>query len=87
MRSVSYVANNDVTLLETGQRLFPAMLAAIDAARHDILFETYIFAEDEVALRRPPDGDRLALEAIRHGRAERAADGDLDHGCGSGSKG
>jgi cardiolipin synthase len=49
MRSVSYVANNEVTLLETGQQLFPAMVAAIDAARHDILFETYIFAEDEVA--------------------------------------
>ena len=49
MRSVSYVANNDITLLETGQQLFPAMLAAIDAARHEILFETYIFAEDEVA--------------------------------------
>ncbi|MFC5481295.1 cardiolipin synthase ClsB [Massilia suwonensis] len=49
MRSVSYVANNDITLLETGQQLFPAMIAAIDAAAHDILFETYIFAEDEVA--------------------------------------
>ena len=49
MRSVTYVANNDVVLLETGQELFPAMTAAIDAARHDILFETYIFAEDTVA--------------------------------------
>lgn len=49
MRSVTYVANNDITLLETGQQLFPAMIAAIDAARHDILFETYIFAEDDVA--------------------------------------
>jgi cardiolipin synthase len=49
MRSLTYVANNDVTLLETGQQLFPAMIAAIDAADHDILFETYIFAEDEVA--------------------------------------
>ncbi len=49
MRSVTYVANNDITLLETGQQLFPAMIAAIDAARHDVLFETYIFAEDEVA--------------------------------------
>jgi cardiolipin synthase len=49
MRSVTYVANNDITLLETGQQLFPAMIAAIDAARHDILFETYIFAEDAVA--------------------------------------
>ncbi|MFC5459649.1 cardiolipin synthase ClsB [Massilia niabensis] len=49
MRSVTYVANNDVTLLETGQQLFPAMIAAIDAAQQEILFETYIFAEDAVA--------------------------------------
>jgi len=49
MRSVTYVANNDITLLETGQQLFPAMIQAIDAARHDVLFETYIFAEDAVA--------------------------------------
>jgi cardiolipin synthase len=49
MRSITYVANNDIVLLETGQELFPAMVSAIDAARHDILFETYIFAEDEVA--------------------------------------
>jgi cardiolipin synthase len=49
MRSVTYVANNDITLLETGQQLFPAMIEAIDAADNDILFETYIFAEDEVA--------------------------------------
>jgi cardiolipin synthase len=49
MRSVTYVANNDITLLETGQQLFPSMIEAIDAAHHDILFETYIFAEDTVA--------------------------------------
>jgi len=49
MRSVSYVAGNDVTLLETGQQLFPAMIEAIDAAQQEVLFETYIFAEDEVA--------------------------------------
>jgi cardiolipin synthase len=49
MRSVSYVANNEVVLLESGHALFPALLAAIDAARHDILFETYIFAEDATA--------------------------------------
>jgi cardiolipin synthase len=47
MRLPTYVANNDVTLLESGQELFPAMLAAIDAAEHDILFETYIFASDD----------------------------------------
>ncbi len=48
MRHVSFVDNNDVTLLESGTAYFPALIAAIDAARYDVLFETYIFAEDEV---------------------------------------
>jgi cardiolipin synthase len=47
MRTVKYVANNNVTLLESGVQFFPALLAAIDGAEHDILFETYIFATDE----------------------------------------
>ncbi|MES2899434.1 MAG: cardiolipin synthase ClsB [Pseudomonadota bacterium] len=46
MRSVNFIANNEVTLLESGQELFPAMLAAIDAAQYDIYFETYIFCDD-----------------------------------------
>jgi cardiolipin synthase len=49
MRSVTYVASNDITLLETGLAFFPALLAALDAAEHEILFETYIFAEDQTA--------------------------------------
>jgi cardiolipin synthase len=50
MHSVNYVGKNDVTLLESGLALFPAMIAAIDAARHDIHFETYIFASDDVGV-------------------------------------
>jgi cardiolipin synthase len=49
MRSVSYVANNDVQLLESGGKYFEALLAAIDSAQHEILYETYIYAEDETA--------------------------------------
>jgi cardiolipin synthase len=49
MRNLSYVANNDITLLETGLAFFPALIAAIDGAKYDILFETYIFAEDRTA--------------------------------------
>jgi cardiolipin synthase len=49
MRNLTYVANNDVTLLESGLAYFPALIAAIDGAKYDILFETYIFAEDQVA--------------------------------------
>jgi cardiolipin synthase len=46
MRSVTYVANNDITLLESGSTYFPALLAAIDEAKYEILYETYIYAED-----------------------------------------
>jgi cardiolipin synthase len=49
MRSVTYVANNDVTLLESGSTYLPALLAALEAARHEILYETYIYAEDATA--------------------------------------
>jgi len=47
MRSVNFVAHNDITLLESGVELFPAMIAAIEDARYDIYFETYIFADDD----------------------------------------
>jgi cardiolipin synthase len=50
MHSVNYVGNNDVTLLEGGLALFPAMIAAIDGARQDVHFETYIFALDETGI-------------------------------------
>ncbi len=48
MRALHYTPDNDITLLETGLALFPALLAAIDQAAHEILFETYIFENDAV---------------------------------------
>ncbi|MDC8760205.1 phospholipase D-like domain-containing protein [Janthinobacterium fluminis] len=47
MRSVTYIADNDITLLHSGTDYFPALIGAIDAARFDIYFETYIFADDD----------------------------------------
>ena len=49
MRSVTYVANNDVTLLESGTTYLPALLDAIGKAQVEILYETYIYAEDRTA--------------------------------------
>jgi cardiolipin synthase len=49
MRSVTYVANNDVILLESGSTYLPALLAALEGARQEILYETYIYAEDATA--------------------------------------
>lgn len=47
MRSVNFISHNDITLLYCGTEYFPALIAAIDAARYDIYFETYIFAGDQ----------------------------------------
>lgn len=45
------VDGNEVVLLQSGAELFPSLVAAIDAARTEIWFETYIFAGDETGLR------------------------------------
>ncbi len=41
------IPGNRLTLLENGRRYFPALLAAIDAARHEVHLESYIFEPDE----------------------------------------
>ena len=46
MRSADFIAHNEVDLLCCGAEFFPALIEAIDAARFDIYFETYIFAGD-----------------------------------------
>ncbi|ELX12263.1 putative phospholipase D/transphosphatidylase [Janthinobacterium sp. HH01] len=51
MRTVNFLADNEVTLLHTGTDFFPALIAAIDAARYEVYFETYIFAADETGQR------------------------------------
>jgi cardiolipin synthase len=44
-----YSGGNDITLLSGGDELFPAMCAAIAAARHDVWLATYIFHDDDAA--------------------------------------
>ncbi len=46
MRAASYSHHNQLTLLHGGAEFFPALIAAIDAARAEIHVETYIFALD-----------------------------------------
>ena len=45
--SADFSAGNQLQLLATGTEYFPALLAAIDGAAHEIHLETYIFADDE----------------------------------------
>ena len=41
-----FVNGNRLTLLKSGAEYFPALLAELDAARHEIRLETYIFEAD-----------------------------------------
>jgi len=45
--AADFVPGNRLTLLDSGAQFFPALLAAIDAARHEVHLESYIFADDE----------------------------------------
>ena len=44
---IDYVGGNRLTLLKNGEQYFPALVAAIDAARAEVFLETYIYADDE----------------------------------------
>lgn len=44
--SPAFLAGNRLRLLESGGEYFPALMAAIDAARHEVHLEAYIFADD-----------------------------------------
>ncbi len=48
---MNLIDGNRITLLKNGAAFFPALEAAIDAARIDIRVETYIFAEDASGIR------------------------------------
>lgn len=51
MRPLKYSTENEIALLHCGAEFFPALIAAIDAARTEIYLETYIFALDETGVR------------------------------------
>jgi cardiolipin synthase len=44
--SRGFTAGNRLQLLRNGEAYFPALIAAIDRARHEVHLETYIFADD-----------------------------------------
>jgi len=57
-----YVKGNQVTLLRNGTDYFPALLAEIHAARHEIHIQTYIYEADNIGRQ---VGDALILVAQR----------------------
>ncbi|MBP7914937.1 MAG: cardiolipin synthase ClsB [Vitreoscilla sp.] len=57
----SFLGGNEARLLRGGDELFPALIAAIDAALHEVWLATYIFHDDEAA-------HRVALCLVRAAR-------------------
>lgn len=49
--SARFVRGNRIRLLETGVAYFPALIAAIGEAEHEVWLETYIFEDDETGQR------------------------------------
>ncbi len=58
LRSFQFLADNEVRLLYCGVEYFPALIAAIDAARFDVYYETYIYGDDET-------GDEVQAALLR----------------------
>jgi len=69
---VQYVGGNRLTLLRNGVQYFPALVAALDAAREEVFLETYIFADDETG---SLVTDALARAAARGVRVHLLIDG------------
>ncbi len=69
------IAGNQLALLQNGAAFFPQLRADIDAARHSIYLETYIFAADETG--------RMIADALRRAAARGVAVRVLLDGFGS----
>lgn len=67
-----YVGGNRLALLRNGVEYFPALVAAIDAARHEVFLESYIFEGDETG---SLVADALARAAARGVRVQLLIDG------------
>ena len=65
MRTISYTANNQLTLLHCGAEFFPELEAACDKAVSEIYLETYIFADDDTARRIEQALIRAAARNVR----------------------
>lgn len=61
---MAIIPGNRITLLKNGAEFFPALLAAIDAAKRDIRIETYIFLDDEMGRRIADALQRAALRGV-----------------------
>ena len=83
MRSVTFTANNYITLLNSGAEFFPELILAFDGAQEEIWLETYIFdfsgdsMEVAYALERAARRGVDVLVVVVSGRGELTLDGQV----------
>ena len=71
LTGIAFTEGNSLTVLRNGDRIFPAMLAAIDGAEHSVDLMTYVYWKGDIAIR---FADALSAAAGRCGsRARRSA--------------
>jgi cardiolipin synthase len=59
-----FIPGNQVTLIQNGEAYFPAIEAAFDRARHEIILETYIYENDATGQRIADALKRAALRGV-----------------------
>ena len=65
MAGIQFVPDNQITLLENGERYFPVMEAALDRAEHEIYLISYIFKNDIIGRRITEALRRAALRGVK----------------------
>lgn len=64
LRSATFAAGHQLTLLEGGAQFFPALIAAVDSAQQEVRLETYIFHFDAQGLEVAHALERAALRGV-----------------------
>lgn len=64
MTGIRFIPDNQITLLENGERYFPVMEAALNRAEHEIYLISYIFKNDTIGRRIVEALRRAALRGV-----------------------
>jgi cardiolipin synthase len=64
LTEIRFIPDNQITLLENGERYFPVMEAALDRAEHEIYLISYIFKNDTIGRRIADALRRAALRGV-----------------------
>ncbi|MDT8380507.1 MAG: cardiolipin synthase ClsB [Desulfotignum sp.] len=65
MAGIRFVPDNQITLLENGEKYFPVMEAALDRAKFEIYLISYIFQKDTIGRRIAEALKRAAMRGVK----------------------